>query len=559
MFSRKISNTRHITAKYLADRQPYPSQPAYVTDPKVAAPLASCLSRTFETSQRDCAQATRRRLAGRLPVILLALVGVGLCLLPFVLATGMYGYLQIFEHIIPNVHVGEVDLTWLRISEAATEINTHYNLARKIQVTDGINSWQMFPSELGLNVNGYASAQAAYEVGRFNSVTENVSQMLTSLRDGWQVEPVVNLDPEVARSRLETLNSEARKPPRNASMTVQGDVVQPVPGELGYEINIEETIRSLMTDPTNVMINGQLRLILKPILPEVDDVSSVLAEAQKLLETEISLLVYDPVTDETIKLPIPREELGAWLTGAVGDSGLQIGIDESKVADFLTSQGPTLGAGRWIDATKYSQQVAQAIGTGHVPTIIANHLPSTYQVQKGDTLLKISWKLGFPMWKLIEANPDLDPDKLYYGQLLQVPSKDEMLPLPVIPAKRIVISISKQRLMVYENGKQIHKYVISTGIDRSPTQPGIFQVQTHKPNAYASVWDLTMPNFLGIYEAWPGFMNGIHGLPVLSNGVRLWANILGKPASFGCIILDLPESKELYKWAEDGVVVEITP
>ena len=66
-----------------------------------------------------------------------------------------------------------------------------------------------------------------------------------------------------------------------------------------------------------------------------------------------------------------------------------------------------------------------------------------------------------------------------------------------------------------------------------------------------------MPNFLGIYEAWPGFMNGIHGLPKLSNGVRLWANILGKPASYGCIILDTKPSKWLYDWAENGVVVEI--
>jgi len=113
--------------------------------------------------------------------------------------------------------------------------------------------------------------------------------------------------------------------------------------------------------------------------------------------------------------------------------------------------------------------------------------------------------------------------------------------------------------MVYENGKQIKKFVISTGVDRSPTQPGVFQVLTHKANAYASVWDLYMPNFLGIYEAWPGFMNGIHGLPTLSNGTRLWANVLGRPASYGCIILDLPDSKFLYNWAENGVVVEILP
>jgi lipoprotein-anchoring transpeptidase ErfK/SrfK len=66
-----------------------------------------------------------------------------------------------------------------------------------------------------------------------------------------------------------------------------------------------------------------------------------------------------------------------------------------------------------------------------------------------------------------------------------------------------------------------------------------------------------MPHFLGIYEAVPGFWNGIHGLPLLSNGVRLWANVLGRPASFGCIILPLDEAEWLYGWAEEGVVVEI--
>jgi lipoprotein-anchoring transpeptidase ErfK/SrfK len=101
--------------------------------------------------------------------------------------------------------------------------------------------------------------------------------------------------------------------------------------------------------------------------------------------------------------------------------------------------------------------------------------------------------------------------------------------------------------------------VISTGIDRSPTQPGVFQIQTHEINAYASVWDLHMPHFLGIYEAWPGFMNGIHGLPTLSSGRRLWAGVLGRPVSYGCIVMELEAAEWLYGWAENGVVVEIQP
>jgi hypothetical protein len=76
-------------------------------------------------------------------------------------------------------------------------------------------------------------------------------------------------------------------------------------------------------------------------------------------------------------------------------------------------------------------------------------------------------------------------------------------------------------------------------------------------SAYASLWDLTMPNFIGIYEAWPGFFNGIHGLPTLSSGQRLWSDVLGRPASYGCIILDLAAAEWLYNWADPGVVVEI--
>jgi lipoprotein-anchoring transpeptidase ErfK/SrfK len=44
---------------------------------------------------------------------------------------------------------------------------------------------------------------------------------------------------------------------------------------------------------------------------------------------------------------------------------------------------------------------------------------------------------------------------------------------------------------------------------------------------------------------------------MLSNGVRLWESVLGSPASYGCVVLDLEAAEHLFTWAEDGVVVEI--
>jgi lipoprotein-anchoring transpeptidase ErfK/SrfK len=39
----------------------------------------------------------------------------------------------------------------------------------------------------------------------------------------------------------------------------------------------------------------------------------------------------------------------------------------------------------------------------------------------------------------------------------------------------------------------------------------------------------------------------------------LWGNILGRPASYGCIIMELDAAEFLYDWAEEGVIVEIRP
>jgi hypothetical protein len=171
--------------------------------------------------------------------------------------------------------------------------------------------------------------------------------------------------------------------------------------------------------------------------------------------------------------------------------------------------------------------------------------------------VSISFKIGLPYWKLNEANPELARRGLVVGEELIVPPKDDMLALPVIPEKRIVISILEQKMLVHENHELLSEHIISTGIPNSPTLPGIFQVNSHYVNAYASIWDLTMPHFMGIYDAVPGLTNGIHGLPLLSSGRRLWADVLGNPASYGCIILDLEAAEELFYWAEEGVVVEI--
>jgi LysM repeat protein len=254
---------------------------------------------------------------------------------------------------------------------------------------------------------------------------------------------------------------------------------------------------------------------------------------------------------------VPPETLASWVRVSVNNGDMGMTIDESGFPEYLESLQGQLTDGRTVWLPPDAYDLTGRWQRGQPYTVILRHPPTSYTVEPGDTLLRISYRLNIPAWMILRENPGMDPDSIPAGAVLAIPSKSDLLPLPVVVGKRIIISISEQRMYIYENGSQIRDYVISTGIDRSPTQPGVFQVQTHVLEAYASVWDLYMPNFIGIYEAWPGFMNGIHGLPTLSSGQRLWAGNLGRPVSYGCIILSLEGAQWLYDWAESGVVVEI--
>jgi lipoprotein-anchoring transpeptidase ErfK/SrfK len=121
--------------------------------------------------------------------------------------------------------------------------------------------------------------------------------------------------------------------------------------------------------------------------------------------------------------------------------------------------------------------------------------------------------------------------------------------------KYILVDISEQHMYVYEGDALVYSFVASTGINNG-TRAGTFAVQSKIPNAYGSTWNIWMPSWLGIY--WSGGLeNGIHALPILPGGATLWEGYLGRPVSYGCVVLGTYEAQLLYDWAEIGTPVQI--
>jgi LysM repeat protein len=185
-----------------------------------------------------------------------------------------------------------------------------------------------------------------------------------------------------------------------------------------------------------------------------------------------------------------------------------------------------------------------------------------YTVRRGDSLASIAYRYGTTAQAIARANGLANPNYIYPGQKLRIP-KGDSASAPAAPAapagggaRRIVVDLSEQRMYVYQNGQVIWSWVVSTGRPGQATSAGHFKVLNKIPNAYASTWGLQMPYWLGIY--WAGSLqNGIHALPIMSNGQKLWDGYLGQRVSFGCVILSTQNAKTLYNWATVGTPVDI--
>lgn len=211
-------------------------------------------------------------------------------------------------------------------------------------------------------------------------------------------------------------------------------------------------------------------------------------------------------------------------------------------------------------------QTLRIPGSPTAPTVAYQpaHAATTHTVQRGQTLAAIAARYNVALWTLIQANSIANPSFILPGQVLTIPRAGSLAhPSASASAstgggKRILIDISEQHLYAYQGQTLVYSFVASTGMPGANTRTGTFHVLDKIPNAYASTWSLQMPHWLGIY--WAGSLeNGIHALPILANGQRLWEGYLGTPVSYGCVILGVEEARTLYQWADVGIPVVIQP
>ena len=457
--------------------------------------------------------------------------------------------------ILPGVYTGGIELGGQSPEVAASTLQANW---QTILLRDGERTWAVNPALLGIFLDPVATAEVAYQQGR------SMGNGLDAIMGRVDVPPVVNVDLAVAETGLRELASRFELPAVNAGVRLVNGQVEATPPVDGRALDIGATLAALQQNAGGLLADGALELAMTPVRPAVTDASSMVAQATHLLSSFLDIRVYDPMTDDTVYWSLPPEQWGTWLTAtpdANSATGLSLAIDETQAGAYLSAQeASTLDDSRYIKVDEAVDAVQQAIADGQTEAFVrVYHHDRQHTVQAGETIISIAWDYGVPYPWVQAANPGVDV--LSAGQTLTIPSVDNFLPYPVIPDKRIVVSITQQRAWIYENGGLKWEWPVSTGIPSSPTWPGIYQIQSHEPNAYAGNWNLWMPNFMGVYQPIPGsdVTNGFHGFPTRGGSQLLWTDSLGTRVTYGCILVSDENIQALYNWAEEGVVVEIQP
>jgi len=328
------------------------------------------------------------------------------------------------------------------------------------------------------------------------------------------------------------------------------------------EASTAQVLQALALPPEAGGPGGVVELVTMAVPPRLSEPEPAHTLARSLLAQPFTLVADDPLTDYRAGFAAPPERVATWLRAvpeyAPDTARMALEVGEAAVQAWLDEIALQLGPERLLDVAETLTRTVAALTAGeHQAQSHIRHPESTYVVQPGDAFFDIAYSYGFPQWRLEGANPDVAPDALAVGMELVIPSIDVLFPHPLVPGRRIDISLPVQRLRAYEDGQLIYDFVCSSGMTSTPTIAGQFQVLFKERSAYASRWGLEMPYFIAVYQEGPDFSNGIHELPITSYGERLWAGVLGWPASYGCIILNVGDAEALYNWAPVGTLVRI--
>ena len=219
-------------------------------------------------------------------------------------------------------------------------------------------------------------------------------------------------------------------------------------------------------------------------------------------------------------------------------------------------------AAPWVGVTTSTANVRSGTTTGAhvVATYGANTRVTVYATVSG----QVVWS-GISAWYRVSALNSA-PRYIYGGLIKRVTSS---APAPSAQGHVIIVSLSKQILHAYLNGRLVYTTLVTTGEPRLYTPTGTWHVYAKVTNVtFHSPWPKGSPYYYS-----PEFVHYVleYDAPYIYLHDATWRSTFGpgtqyphkdpkfgnETGSHGCVNMPLNAAAWLYNWAPIGTTVEV--
>jgi len=127
-------------------------------------------------------------------------------------------------------------------------------------------------------------------------------------------------------------------------------------------------------------------------------------------------------------------------------------------------------------------------------------------------------------------------------------------PARIADGKYIDIDLAAQIMSLFQDGRLVDTYAISSGKSGMETPKGTHTVINKSGRAWSRKYGVFLPYWMAFT---PGGSFGIHEVPEWPDGDKEGAGELGLPVSHGCVRLGSGAAERVYAWAEIGTPVVV--
>lgn len=338
--------------------------------------------------------------------------------------------------------------------------------------------------------------------------------------------------------------------------TVQsGETLYSIAQQYGFTVDALAAANGIV-NPNQIFV-GQVLVIPVSIgggqeqpAPEQTAIETETAVAQETLPTTHEVLGGETLASIGRLYGIPWTEL-ARINGITNPNqvlpGQILALTESAVVEEVVVEEESSAPESPTEAVVEETPVEEATPTGD----------TVHVVQANEGLAVIARAYGVNWTVIADANGITDPNLITPGQELIIPNpsltpvSDYGSPAPsgtVDNGRMILVDLTNQQIMAYENGNLIRQTTVSTGLPGTPTVTGDFYIYSKLPSQTMYGPGYYLPGVQWVMYFYQGY--AIHG--------AYWHNNFGQPMSHGCVNLPNEDAEWFYTFASLGTLVRVT-